>query len=71
MEMHGSVSTFGVGELGAIVHKILEVAGRTMALFSIFEVVIIMSKGLALDRWLVCCTICMSFSVNIVLRFQI
>ena len=43
MEMHGSASPFGVGGLGAIVHKTLEVDGKTMALFFIFEAVIIMN----------------------------
>jgi len=45
MEMLGSPSTFGVGELGVIVHKYLEADGRTMAHFFIFEAVIIMSMG--------------------------
>ena len=45
MEMHGSVSPSGVGELGPIMHKTLEVDGRTMAHFFIFEAVIIMSTG--------------------------
>ena len=44
MGMRGSASPFGVGEQGAIVYnKILEVDGRTMAHFFIFEAVIIMS----------------------------
>ena len=45
MEMHGNPSTFGVGELMAIVYKTLEVDGRTMEPFFIFEAVIIMSMG--------------------------
>ena len=45
MGMHGSVSAFGVGELRVMVYKILEVAGKTMARFFIFEAVIIMSMG--------------------------
>jgi hypothetical protein len=48
MEMHGSALMFGVGELVvvAILHnKTLEVDGRTMAHFFIFEAVIIMSRG--------------------------
>jgi hypothetical protein len=49
MEMHGSASTFGVGELGTIVYKTLEVDGRTMAHFFIFEAVI-MSMGPDDDR---------------------
>lgn len=50
MEMHGSVSTFGVGDLEAIVHSILGVGGRTMAHFFIFEAVIIMSMGPDMNR---------------------
>ena len=50
MGMHGSASTFGVGELGTIVYKTLEVDGRTMAHFFIFEAVIIMSMGPDDDR---------------------
>lgn len=49
METHGSALTFGVGELGPIVHRTLEVDGRTMAHFFIFEVVIIMNMG-PIDR---------------------
>ena len=45
MGMHGSASTFGVGELGTIVYKTLEVDGRTMAHFFIFEAAITMSTG--------------------------
>ena len=45
MEMHGSASTFGVGELVIVHNKTLEVDGRIMAHFFIFEAVIITSMG--------------------------
>ena len=51
MEMHGSISTFGAGELGAIVYQTLEVDGRTMAHFFIFEAAFIMSMGPDDDRY--------------------
>ena len=54
MEMHGSASTFGVGELVVVIihNKTLEVDGRIMAHFFIFEAVIIMSMGPDDDlRW--------------------
>lgn len=50
MEMHGNASMFGAGELMAIIHKILEVDGRIMARFFIFEAVIIMSMGPDINR---------------------
>jgi hypothetical protein len=51
MEMHGSASPFGVGELVVIVDKTLEVDGRTMAHFFIIEAVIIMSMDPDDDGW--------------------
>jgi hypothetical protein len=46
MEMRGSALMFGVGELVVVAtlqHKTLEVDGRTMVHFFIFEAVITMS----------------------------
>lgn len=58
MEMHGSISLFGAGELPVIIHKILEGDGRTMEHFFIFEAVITMSMRLTIKSAtdsLVCC----------------